>query len=140
MLKRELQRSEPSCSPSLLPSLTTPCIEHIFKGPAGERKLTSTSLIVFSTRPQRDAALNAVSSDSLGFSGSNSEVKFKPARTKRQMHRAWAVNKAKDLLEADPLSKDKEVTINWKAGTSNDKVTVRSLSIMLFVLSNPPQI
>ena len=47
---------------------------------------------------------------------SGKEVKVKPAKTKRQMHRNWAVNQAVKLIKADPLSNGEDVAADKQHG------------------------
>ena len=107
-------------------------IDHIFKGPAGSRKLSPVSLVVFDSLAQKEAALKEINTRNLRMVGENGDVVVRFAKTKRQMHRNWAVNKAAELIQADARTTTKTVTINWKTGTDKGKRQVQVDHVTMF--------
>ena len=82
-------------------------VDHIRKGPANNRILTSVAVVEFTTKHVRDHVLHTANTNNyILFEGSN-EIKMKPAKTKRQMHRNWATNAAENCSRQIPLVKIK---------------------------------
>ena len=50
------------------------------------------------------------------LSDGDSVLKIRPAKTKKQQHRNWAVNKAIELIKADPKSANAQQEVNWQVG------------------------
>ena len=77
-------------------------IEHIMKGPANDKKLGQVALVHFSSKSTKDSTLKLIIDQKLEFKDSTGHVcKIDHAKTKRQLHRNWAVRKAEELLKKE---------------------------------------
>ena len=88
-------------------------IDHIRKGPASDRVLTKVVLVEFPSKHIRDSVLKRIKDGTLTLFDGNNDIKMKPAKTKRQMQRAWAMNKAIEIVTADARARGKNVKSEW---------------------------
>ena len=86
-IKAFLQGTVPSLAENI-------CIEHVYKGPAGNRKFTGTSLVLFPSKAQKEAAMKAITDGNCKMSGNNVDVKIRFGKSNRQRHRNWCLNEA----------------------------------------------
>ena len=97
-------------------------IDHVMKGPHKDRKLVPMSYIEFNNNDDRERALRIISSSGVTLVDSKSSLLlFNRLKSDKQIHRNYCLNKAKDMLENDPLVQGKSVSINWKLKTNKDR-------------------
>ena len=86
----------------------------------------------FASKNVRDAVLKRINERPLAvFDGSNA-LKIKPAKSKKQMHRNWTVNKARDLVKASSEAQGKTVTEDWQVGGNRGKRQILVDGIVAF--------
>ena len=89
-------------------------VEHVYKGKYNERKLSSVSLVVFPFKMARDEALKTIGDKHLSLSEGSNTIRFGYAKTKKQLFRNFAVNKALEIIKKDSKAKNKTCEIEWK--------------------------
>ncbi len=68
----------------------------------------------------RDASRKEIETKILNLFDDDSEVKFKPAKTKRQMYRNWSVLKATELVKQDARAHGTTVMTDWMVDGNRD--------------------
>ena len=96
-------------------------IEHVYKGPPGQRVLTDMCVAELGSNSVREMALRELNKQVVK-DAANREVKVDRAKTASQLQRNVALRKASDRLKADGKNQGKAVTIVWKKeNDSSDK-------------------
>ena len=88
-------------------------IEHVCKGPPGQRVVTDMLVIEFSSRETREKFLADISKKNLRSSGGN-ELKFDRAKTTFQLQRNAALRNAMANLKSNPQHAGKTIEIVWQ--------------------------
>ena len=98
-------------------------IEHLWKGPPGNRSISAISLIELSSRGSRETAFKKLTEDTsiLKNAGLGDEVSCARAKTSLQLKRNSALQKACETLKKDSRCDNKSVEIAWKIDGSKDR-------------------
>ena len=72
------------------------------------------------SKQMRDAALKRISETNLTLFDNAIAIKIKPGKSRKQMHRNWAVNKAHDFIKAAPQAKEKTIRIHYQVSGNRD--------------------
>ena len=98
-----------------------------FQGPYSDRKLSNESWIEFGSVDTAKRCIKKIDHLGQGLKINGVTLKIKPARTKLQSKRNYALIKASELIKASPLTAGRDVKIEWKVEGSKDRqVTVGS--------------
>ena len=102
------------------------------KGPANQRKLTGISTVEFPSKVQRDTCLNAMKGGIVLFEGV-AAITAVPAKTKKQLHRNWAVNCALEMVQKEQVSGcTKVVAANWAVNAHRGHRTITIDGVIAF--------
>ena len=83
-------------------------VDHIYKGPAGQRILSDMSIVICPCTAQREFALKEYEKAPANFKGSIvNDIKIDRAKPQHQINRNNALRKASDLLKKTPGNADK---------------------------------
>ena len=106
--------------------------DHIRSGPPQNRKFTGVSLLEFSNTAERDDAMRLIEHKKCVLFDGSSEIKIRFAKTRKQMRRNWAMNKALELLKAEPLATNKQVEADWKVAGNRGHRSVKVDGVVAF--------
>ena len=95
-----------------LPMFKAIDIDHVYTGPRSSRKLTGVTYVEFSNADKAAEFLKKFDKDSKTKLGSF-EVSVRPARTKLNSARNWALKQAADVLKEAPGVDKAKVVIQW---------------------------
>ena len=87
-------------------------IDHVYTGPRSSRKLTGVTYVEFSNADKAAEFLKKFDKDNKTMLG-NFEVSVRPARTKLNSARNWALKQAADVLKEAPGVDKAKVVIQW---------------------------
>ena len=109
-------------------------IDNIFSFKNGSRSITKVATCEFANRSTRDYVLSQIKEKNVPCKEiDGNEFRVQNAKTRRQISRNWAVNKAKELLERDSRSQGKSVEIDWKDPAAKNKRSVSANGQQAFV-------
>ena len=91
-------------------------IDHIKKGPATNRVLTAVAVLEFPSQSIQKAILKQISDKPLVLFEGSTEIKIKPAKTKRQMQRIFLHRKGRRKKEKKKRKKKKKEGAEAAAG------------------------
>ena len=94
-------------------------VDHISKGPRHSRTPTDMAILEFPSKQLRDLCLKRIKDQSLTFFDGSSPIEFGFAKTKKQIRRDSCLYRAKDMIKADDLAKNKNVEV--VRNINNDK-------------------
>ena len=89
-------------------------IEHVWKGPPGQRVISEICIVELSNRQTREAALKKLTEDNSKLDTGDGSLTVARAKTSMQLKRNGCLTKAADLLKKDSRNKNKTVEICWK--------------------------
>ena len=108
-------------------------IEHVYKGPPGNRQITPMSIVELVSRSSREVSLLKLNeTSSLMKSGGDGKMEVQKAKTASQLKRNGSLARVCELLKKDPRAKDKTVEIVWQdkeEGTKNRFVELTGVPI-----------
>ena len=107
-------------------------IEHIYKGPAGQRVLTDMCLIDLGSNSTREKVLKDLSSKPVIKDQARGELNFDRAKTASQLQRNAILRKVQDLVKKDERARGKKVEIVWRMTDTTNKdreITVENVSV-----------
>ena len=108
-------------------------IEHIYKGPEGNRTISPMSIVDFASRSSREASLLKLNeATSLLKSDGKGKLEVQRAKTASQLKRNASLTRVCDLIKKGARAKDKTVDIVWK----KDGLRAGSLKWPAFQFSN----
>ena len=108
-------------------------IEHIGKGPKGDRSLSGVSVVELSSRFGRESCLKKLQGDNAVLKKpALSMLSVGRAKTAIQKKRNDALHRASDGLKKDDRSKKESITITWQIeGTKDRTVLVDGVQVFL---------
>ena len=95
-------------------------VEHIYKGPPGQRELTDMCIVEFGSNSVREQALKELNKHKI-HDASDQELLVDRAKTANQLQRNNYLRKVSDALKKEPTCKDKSVIIVWQQDDRKDK-------------------
>ena len=97
-------------------------IEHIYQGIAGNRKLTSVTIVEVTSRAAREDILTSISNENKICKTSNGKsIQILRAKTSQQLERNGNLKKALAAVKRSPLSAGKAWEIKWKIEGSKNR-------------------
>ena len=96
-------------------------VEHIWKGPPGQRSVSEMSTVELSSRQAREEALKKLTQDNSKLDGASGVLKVARAKTSTQLKRNSCLTRAADILKKDGRNNGKTVEICWKVDGSKDR-------------------
>jgi len=96
-------------------------VDHIWKGPPGQRVVSGMSVVELSSRQAREEALKALTNDSSKLGNGPGTVQVGRAKTSMQLKRNGCLTKAADVLKKCNQNKGKSIQICWKVEGSKDR-------------------
>ena len=109
---------EESLSKMSLPKMVS--IDHLYKGPAGNRSLSSSCLVEFASRAIREQVLGKFQGSSIKDS-KQGELQFSRAKTQTQLSRNAALRDAAEILKKDSRVGKLPVEIIWQKTDKKDR-------------------
>ena len=114
-------------------------IEHVWKGPPGNRSMSAISVIEMSSRSVRETALKKITEDnSILESAGIGDIACARAKTSMQLKRNGSLQKVQERLKNEVRCAGKSIEICWKTEGSKDR-GVKVDGRMVF-LQNPKEI
>ena len=86
----------------------------------------------FGTKHDREIFLRQIKENNLVFLQGDKQIKIKPAQTRRQRTRSYAVNKACEMIKADARSRDKNVVVSWTTDGNKGKRQILVNDVLAF--------
>ena len=87
--------------------------DHVYSGPKASRRLTGVTYVEFSNADKASDFLKKFPKDDKLKLGTDFEVSVRPARTKVNWARNWALKQAADKLKEAPGVDRTKVVIQW---------------------------
>ena len=95
-------------------------VDHIYKGPSGQRTLTDMCIVTLNSNNHREDALKQAERNPAALKTGTSELKVDRAKPQAQLQRNNALRKASDILKKSVETSSK-VEIVWKKEGSKDR-------------------
>ena len=98
-------------------------VEHIFRGPSGDRKMSALSVVELPSRAVREQVLKKVQDRHKGImlEDDQNQVSVKRAKTAWQLKRNANLKQAVDRLKKDGKLQGKEPVMAWKLEGTKDR-------------------
>ena len=107
-------------------------VEHVWSGPAGNRKLSGMSIIELSSHGARETSLKALGGDKSTRDTEIGKLEIARAQTSLQRKRNSALVQAIEALKKDPRCQGKNLEIAWKIdGSKNRAVKMEDRQIFI---------
>ena len=93
------------------------CIDHFYKGPYNDRKISKNSFVEFSNSEDAKQILKSIKDQELELKIESKAVMIKQARTQLNTTRNTSLRTAEQKIKEDAKAQNKEVKIEWKDRT-----------------------